>query len=81
MHQEFEARSPKHRQPKKELHHIEIHAHPDGTAQVPAWVVLHHFGPEHDEDLHAFDNHEAMLDHVRMHTAAGSTGGEEEENV
>ncbi len=57
------------RTPKRELHHLEIHAHPDGTPQEPRWLVVHDFGSDHEPDVHDFTDHEEMLAHVRTHSS------------
>jgi hypothetical protein len=50
---------------EKELHHLEVHAHPDASHESPAWIVEHHHvSPQHPVEEHEFNDHEQMLNHV-----------------
>lgn len=63
------------REQDKELHHLRLLAHPDGTSDHRRWIVEHHTS-ENDAEPAAFefDNGKEMLAHVAEH--AGAKEGE-----
>ncbi len=77
LHEMVTAKGKKRHGPKKELHHLEIHAHPEGTPDSPRWIVLHNFGPEHEPGQHEFNDPEEMLSHVRKHSGTDQPEAEE----
>ncbi len=68
MHHGYvEARSSGKRH-KPELDHIRIHAHPEGTPDNPAWIVVHnHDGADHETE-YPFSDHGEMMQHIHDHT-------------
>jgi hypothetical protein len=60
-----EAKGKKHK-PKRELHHLKVLAHPDGTPESPRWVIEHHAEETDspDPEKHEFTDGHEMLAHV-----------------
>jgi hypothetical protein len=55
---------------EKNLHHLRIHGHPDGTPESPKWIVEHHSSENDSSPVeHEFDNGHDMLAHVAEHSA------------
>lgn len=65
-----EARGRKAIGPKKELEHVRIYGHPDGTPENPAWVVEHHNVGGGDPDAYEFDDAHELAAHVLNHIGA-----------
>jgi hypothetical protein len=64
------AKSRKGKDKKPELHHIRIFASEDATPEKPSWLVAHHFTDRQDEpQVHKFDDHNEMLQHVAEYTS------------
>ena len=60
---------------EKNLHHLRIYGHADGTPDSPKWIVQHH-GSENDKKPveHEFDDGNKMLAHVAEHASVPSEG-------
>jgi hypothetical protein len=58
---------------EKNLHHLRIYGHVDGTPDSPRWIVEHH-GSENEGNPaeHEFDNGQEMLAHVAEHASVPS---------
>lgn len=53
---------------QKELDHLEVHAHPDGTPDAPAWIVSHVHTGEPEPEMHEFHDVAGFLDHIAEHS-------------
>ena len=60
---------------EKNLHHLRIYGHADGTPESPKWIVQHH-SSENDREpaQHEFDAGHEMLAHVAEHASVPSEG-------
>jgi hypothetical protein len=62
---------------KRDLHHIKIFAHADGTSESPKWILEHHYsaegspGPRRDE--YEFEHGGEMLEHLVQHLSIPET--------
>jgi hypothetical protein len=66
------------READRELDHLRVKAHPDGTPESPRWIV-EHFASEHDKNpqVYEFDDGHEMLAHVAEHACVPEPSDEE----
>jgi hypothetical protein len=67
--------SKRKREQDKDLHHLRLLAHPDGTPDSPKWIIEHHTS-ENDSDPAAFEfsNGKEMLGHIAEHAGVPEEG-------
>jgi len=55
---------------QENLHHLRVHAHPDGSPESPRWIVAHHSGENSEPSAeHEFDSGHEMLAHIANHAS------------
>jgi hypothetical protein len=60
---------------QKNVHHLRVFGHADGTPESPKWVIEHHRSEDDSSPaVHEFDQGHEMLAHIAEHAGVPEEG-------